>query len=212
MRRGCRCERIFPRLKGTVSSALSGVFQQRQVGKQMNLGPRGKGLGLWVLREHCKGLSGRRKCYVGDDSWKQQKERRGRLVREGANMGASMSSDYCEHLGPNLCWGHLEYRIEKSSEWFHMYIKGSDKSQKRHLLNGFQMSLDILFIHSSLLDTFFEASIVPLPSLASLFSGRMNSSLKCTDFPWLRHPQASPGTAHGLHSTQARVGALSTAL
>ena len=35
----------------------------------------GGGLGLWVLREHCKGLSGRRKCYVGDDSWKQQKGR-----------------------------------------------------------------------------------------------------------------------------------------
>ena len=48
-----------------------------EVGRRANesLVQEGGGLGLWVLREHCKGLSGRRKCYVGDDSWKQQKGR-----------------------------------------------------------------------------------------------------------------------------------------
>ena len=35
-------------------------------------------------------------------SGSSRKEGRRRLVREGADMGASMSSDYCEHLGPNL--------------------------------------------------------------------------------------------------------------
>lgn len=46
-----------------------------EAGRKANesLAPEGGGLGLWVLREYCKGLSGRRKCYVGDDFWKQQK-------------------------------------------------------------------------------------------------------------------------------------------